>query len=88
MIYKLEFTHTALTSLKKLDKSVATKVLSKLEWLSENLDLVRPVSLKGDFSGMFKLRVGNYRVIYSIDYENFLITVHYVGHRREIYKGK
>jgi mRNA interferase RelE/StbE len=34
----------------------------------------------------FKLRVGNYRVLYEFDVELGRIYLHYVGHRREIYK--
>lgn len=88
MIYKIKFTATALSGLKKLDKSVASKILSKLEWLATNLDFIKPIPLKGQFSELFKLRVGNYRIIYDIDYDNFSITVHYIGHRRDIYKRK
>jgi mRNA interferase RelE/StbE len=36
-------------------------------------------------AGLFKLRVGNYRVIYSFDVEALLITIHKIGHRRDIY---
>lgn len=36
--------------------------------------------------GLFKLRVGSYRVFYSFDREERIITVHLIGHRREIYK--
>lgn len=36
--------------------------------------------------GLFKLRVGSYRVFYSFDREERIITVHLMGHRREIYK--
>jgi len=57
-----------------------------LEWLADNLDFIKPVPLKGQFSRLFKLRIGNYRIIYDIDYENFVITVHYIGHRKDIYK--
>jgi mRNA interferase RelE/StbE len=34
----------------------------------------------------FKLRVGNYRVLYEFDVKQGCIYLHYVGHRREIYK--
>ncbi|WP_334712675.1 type II toxin-antitoxin system RelE family toxin [Nostoc sp.] len=41
--------------------------------------------MSADLSGLFKLRIGYYRVIYSFDIEVQLITIHQVGHRRDIY---
>jgi mRNA-degrading endonuclease RelE of RelBE toxin-antitoxin system len=35
---------------------------------------------------MFKLVVGDWRIIYTADFINKLITVHLIGHRREVYK--
>ncbi len=66
----------------KLDKTTASKILLKLEWLSANFDVIKPIPLKGEFSNLFKLRLGNYRIIYDVDYENFIITVHYIGHKK------
>ncbi|WP_193914548.1 type II toxin-antitoxin system RelE family toxin [Desmonostoc muscorum] len=56
-----------------------------MRWLSENFDNLTPQALSADLSGLFKLRVGNYRVIYSFDTEALLITLHKIGHRRDIY---
>ncbi|WP_245911981.1 type II toxin-antitoxin system RelE family toxin [Brunnivagina elsteri] len=36
-------------------------------------------------SGFFKLRVGDYRVIYTFNTEIQLMTIHKIGHRRDIY---
>ncbi|MDZ7965264.1 MAG: type II toxin-antitoxin system RelE/ParE family toxin [Nostoc sp. DedSLP03] len=56
-----------------------------MRYLSENFDNLTLQTLSADLSGMFKLRVGNYRVIYSFDIEALLITIHKIGHRRDIY---
>ena len=50
--------------------------------MSEN---VSPQALSANLSGLFKLRVGDYRVIYSLAPEAKRITIHKVGHRRDIY---
>ena len=42
--------------------------------------------LTGEFKGMFKLRVGDWRIIYTVNQNTKIITVHMVGHRSEIYK--
>ncbi|WP_233467234.1 type II toxin-antitoxin system RelE family toxin [Dolichospermum flos-aquae] len=44
-----------------------------------------PLSLTGQWSGFYKLRVGDYRVIYELDIEEQLIIIIRIGHRREIY---
>lgn len=86
MIYEILFTNTALESIKKIDKEIRNRLISKIEWLSQNMDLIRPTRLKGKFSNLYKLRVGNYRIIYDVDYDNLQIVIHFVGHRKEIYK--
>jgi mRNA interferase RelE/StbE len=49
--------------------------------------MIKPERLKGElWKDKFKLRVGDYRVIYSVDFEKKIITVHLIGHRSEIYK--
>jgi mRNA interferase RelE/StbE len=45
-----------------------------------------PERLQGRFKGLFKLRVGDYRIIYELDDPRRLIVVHLVGHRRDIYR--
>ena len=86
MAYKVIFTKTALDSLKKIDRTIINRIIDKIDWLSLNLDLIKPIKLKGNLSSLYKLRVGNYRVIYEIDLDKLEITIHFVGHRRDIYK--
>jgi len=84
-MYQVEFHPRAVKDFEDLDELVADRVLRKLRWLAENFDSIRPEPLAGVFSGLFKLRVGDYRVIYQADQEKKLLTVRLVGHRREIY---
>ncbi len=86
-IYTVRFTPTAAKSIKRLPKEVQSRVKLKLNWLKENADIIKHIPLKGPFKGFYKLRMGNYRIIYEIDYEEFLIVVHFVGHRKEIYQS-
>jgi mRNA interferase RelE/StbE len=84
MSYQLEFTNEAIANLEKLTQVVQVRVVKKINWLVENFELITPQSLAADLSGFYKLRVGDYRVIYSFDDSN-IIVVHQIGHRREIY---
>ena len=58
--------------------------MRKLEWFAENFTRVVPEPLGGEFKGVYKLRVGSWRVIYTI--EGDTIVIQGVGQRREIYK--
>ena len=86
MKYKIEIRPEAVKDLEQLDSTVARRILKKLNWLKENFDLIVPEPLSGEFKGLYKLRVGNYRVMYVYDKQAKLISVHLVGHRKNIYK--
>jgi mRNA interferase RelE/StbE len=84
--YRLEFSDEGKLSFSSLDKAVAQKTLNKLKWLTQNIEAILPLPLKWKYEGLYKLRIGNWRVIYDIDCDQRMITVHKVGHRSEIYK--
>ncbi len=85
MSYSVEFTPGAIKNLGLLTSTNQQRTLNKIRWLSENFENVVPQALSADLSGLFKLRVGDYRVIYSFDLESQHITIHKIGHRREVY---
>ena len=64
MGYQAAFTREA-EELASLDPGVAQRILLKVAWLAKNFESVVPDPLSGSFKGLFKLRVGSYRVIYS-----------------------
>ena len=81
---KIEWTADALDDLEKLDRVIAKRILRKISWLADYFNHIIPEPLSGDFAGAYKLRVGDWRVIYMKE-ANFLI-IHAVGHRRDVYK--
>jgi len=85
-LIKTEWTEGAIKDIEKLDKSIAQKILRKISWFSKNFQSVVPEPLSGQFKGTFKLRVGDWRVVYTM--EERTITILFVGYRREIYKIK
>lgn len=87
-MYNVGFTPEADTDLAYLDAVVAQRVLKKLRWLAENFDVIKPEALTGQWGGMFKLVVGDYRVLYTFDKTARNIVMHFVKHRREIYKTR
>jgi mRNA interferase RelE/StbE len=87
-MFRVEFLPEALEDLKRLDPAVVHRVFQKLRWLSENFDSLQPEGLSGPLAGLLKLRVGAYRVLYEAHRAEKLLTVHLVGHRRDIYKSR
>jgi mRNA interferase RelE/StbE len=87
-MYRLRILDAATRELAALDKQIATRIVKRVRWLSENLDSVRPQPLTGDLSDFYKLRVGDYRVIYEVLRRDETIVIHSIGHRREIYRPK
>jgi len=85
-VYQVIILPKALHSLQSLDKPTAKRILDKLSWFSENFDNIIPLPLKGALSGTYKLRVGDWRVVYSSEVDKHVITVYLIGHQRDIYK--
>lgn len=85
-MYKLDFSDNGRTTLSLLDKEVGQRILDKLKWLVQNIENISLPPLHGKYAGLFKLKVGDWRVIYEVNHNDKIITIHKVGHRREIYK--
>lgn len=81
MKYNIEWKEHALKDLEKLESSISRRILKKADELLENPFSKDIRKLKG--SNDFRLRVGDYRVIFFI--EKDLIQILKVGHRRNIY---
>jgi mRNA interferase RelE/StbE len=87
-MYQIRFTSTALEQLEKLDKPVSQQVLKKLKWLAEHFEESNPIPLSGNLKDIFRLRIGDYRALYTFDKSRVTILVHFVQHRSEVYKTK
>jgi len=69
--------------LKRIDKAEARQLLTKLEHaLSANPNVGEP--LAGDLKGLFKCRIGDYRVVYGKIMGGVLVVR--IAHRREVYR--
>jgi mRNA interferase RelE/StbE len=89
MIWKIELAAEAERELDKLDRQVARRLLKFLHERVAPLDDPRGIgeALKGSrFGELWKYRVGDYRIVASIEDEVLLILVVRFGHRREVYR--
>ena len=67
--WEIKLTKTAFDDFQKLPKPIAKSIKRKLIWLKNNFENISHLPLKGELKGLFKLRIGDYRIIYSIDWE-------------------
>lgn len=85
MKYAIEYESEALVGLERLTPVIRERVVSKIEWLAENLDRIIPQQLTGNLASFYKLRISDYRVIYDFSTEETVLRIDRVGHRSEIY---
>ncbi|MBI3073817.1 MAG: type II toxin-antitoxin system RelE/ParE family toxin [Deltaproteobacteria bacterium] len=85
MTYSVEVSRTAERQIRSLDRPVQVRVLRVIMALSVN---PRPAGHKklAGYDDVFRIRVGDYRVLYSIDGRQLVVIVLKVGHRRAIYR--
>lgn len=81
MIYKIKYEKDCLKHLKKLDRNTQIRILNAINRLPFG-DVKR---LQGN-TGDYRLRVGSYRIVFSKDDENLIISVIEIAPRGEIYK--
>lgn len=84
-LYALEFTPKALRALRKLDRLAVARIREATEALRSE---PRPAGVKmlTGMHGVLRIRVGDYRVLYTVDDDKLVILVVDAGHRRQIYQ--
>jgi mRNA interferase RelE/StbE len=84
--WSVEFTHEAEKDISVLDNSIRKRIIEKIDWLENNFEGVLPTVLTADFRDYFKLRIGDWRVFYQVDWYRNIITIRYIDHRSKAYK--
>ncbi len=88
MAWKVEFTNIAERGIAKLDQEASRRILRFFRERVVGLEDPRRIAepLQGEFRGLWRFRIGDYRAICDIEKNMLLILVLEVGHRREIYR--
>jgi len=81
MSYQVSYEKEVLKELEKLEPSISRRIIKKIEEMSENPSLCDIKKLRA--SEDYRLRVGDYRIIFIFDGD--LIKILKVGHRQQIY---
>jgi mRNA interferase RelE/StbE len=84
--YSIEFKPSVEKDFRSIPKSAAARIWEKIEALTEN-PLSRGAGKLSDSEGLYRIRAGDYRIIYSIVHETHTVLIHYVRHRREAYRS-
>lgn len=87
MSYKVEILRGALKQLKKIPSELQERIKIKIDDLATEPRPNGVKKLKGK-ENAYRIRVGDYRVIYDIFDELLVVSVVEVGHRRNIYKDE
>ncbi|NJL39198.1 MAG: type II toxin-antitoxin system RelE/ParE family toxin [Leptolyngbyaceae cyanobacterium RM2_2_4] len=67
MSYSVNYEQEALADLEKLPKNVCQRIINKIDGLAQNFEQITSQPLSNNLSGFFKLRVGDYRIIYEFN---------------------
>jgi len=88
LAWTINFADTAERQLKKLDKQIARRIVDYLDERIAGSANPRDTgkALSGPFGGLWRYRVGDYRIICDIQDENLRVLVLQLGSRREVYR--
>ncbi len=85
--YRITLAPPAARQLRKFDPQVRRRIQAALELLATEPRPPAATRLVGG-SGEWRIRTGDYRIIYEIEGDQLLVLVLRVGHRREIYRSR
>ena len=83
-MYKVDITRAARKNLRKLSNVAFLRIRPKLRALADN---PRPPGCRKIVSekDRYRMRIGDYRILYSIDDEQREVVIHRIAHRKEVY---
>ena len=85
MSYKVAFASRAIKDLRSIPRGQQGKILDKAEDLSSNPYPRGCLKLKGTQEEFWRIRVGDYRILYQVDDFIEIIDIRRIGHRKNIY---
>lgn len=83
--YSFNFKPSVEKDLQSLSKSLVSRVMARIESLKDEPFPRQAIKLSGA-ERLYRLRVGEYRIVYEVDIQIKQVTIHYVRHRHEVYR--
>ena len=87
MTHRIRFSPAAARQLRKLDGRIQRRIQAVVELLAQEPRPTGAKKLVGGH-GEWRVRTGNYRIIYEIDDGVLVVLVLAIGHRREVYRRR
>ena len=84
-LFQTVLTKSAQKELEELDTALIKRIISRLEKLSDNPHPLGCLKLQGA-QGLWRIRVGDYRVIYIINDEKRILEIMFIRHRKDVYR--
>ena len=84
--YSVDFKPSVQKDLRPLPKALVARVMERIEGLKTDPFPRQAIKLSGT-ERLYRLRVGDYRIVYEGDTQAKQIMIHYVRHRREVYRA-
>lgn len=84
MTYSVSIKQSAVKALEKVVREDRLRIIDAIDQLKTN-----PAAggvLKGEFSGLRRIRIGSYRVVYEVQDQKLVVLVVRIGHRRDVYR--
>jgi mRNA interferase RelE/StbE len=83
-MYKVKIEDKAVKFLQTLDTRIQKQIINKLKVLAQNPRPASCTPIKG-FKNLYRIRSGDYRIVYQIRDKELLVLVIRIGHRKNIY---
>ena len=83
--FKVEFASVVLRELKNLPSKISHRLVEAAESLGETPYPIGTKKMHGD-EGLWRIRVGDYRILYKIEGHRLVVLIVKIGHRREVYR--
>jgi len=84
--YSISFKPSVEKDLRPLSKTLVARVMERIERLKTDPFPHQAIKLSGT-ERLYRIRVGDYRTVYEVDTQAKQIMIHYVRHRREVYRA-
>jgi mRNA interferase RelE/StbE len=84
--YEIQIKASALKAINKLETQIRARIVTRIVELADNPRPQGSTKLSGPDS-FYRVRVGNYRIIYEVKDDVLVVLVLKVGHRRDVYRS-
>ena len=85
MAYNIEFAASALREFKALERATQRRIATRIDALANNPFPAGVKKLQGE-TDLYRIRIGDYRVLYRVDGKRVIIVILKIGHRRDVYR--